>query len=322
MDIELPHDPLAHAIYNDQYDAMILILQHTTRLCPIRREDVYWHRHTTHLLLYISKGGHDSYVIDSLIRLGSHIEEKGYLFDTTPCIETTPLELAIEKGNIEAVRTMLSYPRRERIWGYLYMAITEKQSAIAMRIMDMCCITDINTVNPYGNTLLSRAITTKQTDIAMRLLTYPDIDVNMTYDRGNTVLHHMIDIGDESLVRALLRDHAVDTRVINSNKRSPLHKAIIKGRSDILKLLLEYDPLGARLLINKTCYKKHCMVSCVHLAVRKGSIVMLDMLLPYGPDLNLVSYDNGPTPLALSADLPGTNGLKVVQWLKDHGAIR
>lgn len=322
MDIELPHDPLAHAIYNDQYNAMILILQHTTRLCPIRREDIYGWRRTTHLLLYISKGGHDSYIIDSLIRLGSRIEEEGYLFDTTPCKVRSPLGLAIEKGNIEAVRTMISYPRRNRIWEYLYMAIKEKQSAIAMLLMDMCCITDINYVDARNESLLCAAVTTRQTDIAMRLLTYPDIDVNITYDRCNTVLHHMIDIGDESLVRALLRDHAVDTRVINSNKRSPLHKAIIKGKSDILKLLLEYDPLGARLLINKTCYKKHCMVSCVHLAVRKGSIVMLDMLLPYGPDLNLASYNDGPTPLALSANLSGTNGLKVVQWLKDHGAIR
>jgi ankyrin repeat protein len=319
MDIQLPFDPLAHAIYNDQYDATILILKHTTRLCPIHRTDYYGWRHTTHLLLYISRGGSDSHIIDSLMQLGSDIEEYGYLFDTSPCDRTTPLDLAIGKGNIEAVRTMISYPRKEAIERYIYAAITAKQSDIAILLMDMCCVTNINN-RVYGNdTLLYAAVITKQTDITMKLLTYPDIDVNMIYGRNYTILHHMIGIGDETLVRTLLRDHIVDTRVINSNKRSSLHMAIIKGNSNMLKLILEYDPIGARLLINKTCHNKKCMTSCVHLAASKSSTILLDTLLPYGPNLNLASYNNGPTPLQIATN---NNRSKVVQWLKDHGAVR
>ena len=319
MDIQLPYDPLAHAIYNNQYDATVLILQHTTRLCPIRRTDYYGWRHTTHLLLYISMEGNDSHIIDSLMQLGSDMEEDGYLFNTSPCDTATPLEFAIKNGNIEAVRTMILYPRNKAIEQYIYTAITAKQSDIAILLMNMCCITDINTRVRYNETLLYAAVTTKQTDITMKLLTYPDIDVNMTYGRNYTILHHMISIGDNTLIRTLLQNHIVDTRAINSNKRSPLHMAIIKGNSDMLKLMLEYDPIGARLLINKTCYNKKCMVSCVHLAASKSSTILLDTLLPYGPNLNLASYNNGPTPLQMATN---TNKSKVVQWLKDHGAIR
>lgn len=174
--------------------------------------------------------------------------------------------------------------------------------------------------------------------------------VDMRDAEGRTALHVAANEGHRSIVESLLQNGADNSTRTKFEEYSPLHLAAKNGHLDVVDVLLSaavpgivslvnvrgadgYTPLHlaargghekiAKKLLLKGAYKDALSPSKklapLHLAVGKGDLPMVDVLLAAGADVNLVGEESGEhwTPILIASN----KGHKtIVQALLLNGA--
>lgn len=97
---------------------------------------------------------------------------------------------------------------------------------------------NINFRNKFGYTPLNVAASMGYTDLAILLLTHPDINVNQANIFGYTPLHWAVELGNTNLVQVLI-EHGANVNCTNFYRDTPLHIAQATGRKNLIGLLLE-----------------------------------------------------------------------------------
>lgn len=152
---------------------------------------------------------------------------------------TSPLCLAIRKGNIAIVKSLLDHGAAVDIADYyspLSLAIWEGNIAIVNSLLDH--VTDVNFSRARHNSHLHFAIHTGDIAIVNSLIKH-GADVNIQDYDHYSPLKSAISLGSIAIVNSLL-DHGADVNDQNPEHSSPLKLALEKGNIAIFNKLLDH----------------------------------------------------------------------------------
>lgn len=114
---------------------------------------------------------------------------------------------------------------------------------------------NVNTVDPKGRHVLSRACMDEKEDIVRLLcgVAKQDVDLNLQDFEGNTPLMHSVRTGNAGLVKFLLdelKEFQVDIDVRNSEDRTPYLEAKRLGYEDCAQILLTGGNASTKIQVN------------------------------------------------------------------------
>jgi ankyrin repeat protein len=252
--------------------------------------------------------------------------ENGADPDAEDAIDCSPLELAIWEGHVEAIRLL-----------------TVKVTDLSVdAIIRLCTEGDVDGIKSLMLEFGAEAVVRAKTDTSnFYHTTKPDIEEN--YEGGTTGLHAAAEAGKTQMVSFLLENGA-DPDAENALHQSPLALAVEKGHVDAKQLLMEKaktpnpsavialcvegDASAIESLIQKfgqgvvvgsrATRRAYDQYTPLHLAVEKDHLVITQLLLDNGADVNAVSLYQ-KTPLHCWADENG-NPL-IARLLIDNGAV-
>eukprot|EP01083_Nonionella_stella_P004597 13364_1 len=164
-----------------------------------------------------------------------------------------PLNVAAERGNVEAVKLLLDHPKidvntvddSERT--PLFSALVRGNTKL-FRLLLKSPKVDVN-VTPsagdyYGQTPLGYAVAHGLDKIVGLLLQHPKIDVNAIDRNGSTLLNSAVAFVQVEIVRLLLEKPEIDVNK-SSNGWNPLSLAAMVGSAEIVNLLLKDTRIDA-----------------------------------------------------------------------------
>ncbi|KAK4060810.1 uncharacterized protein Triagg1_10580 [Trichoderma aggressivum f. europaeum] len=196
----------------------------------------------------------------------------------------TPLWLAAKYGSIEVVRHFFTLPD-----------------------------VDWNWTNDVDQTPLHIAIVSEHSEVALLLLTHPEVLIDTEDGGGWTPLACAVSEGDEAVVEHLLSIDSVRPDHRTSTGNSPLWIAADWSRSiKIVKLLLD----TGRVNVNLVTFVKPSTPLIAAIKANRPDIVELLVEHP-DIDVNLTS-DGSSTPIGIAAEM---GNLKIVKMLLQHPDI-
>jgi len=146
----------------------------------------------------------------------------------------TPLQLAVESESIEIISTLLA--NGSNVNEKVLNAVAEQGSREIVKVF-LDAGVDVNTVTPYGKTLLHLAVEQKETEMVKMLLA-ADAHVNAKDDRGYTPLIKATEGGRIEIVKLLLAAGVNVNLTAGPYGQTPLQIAARGNNVDIAKLLL------------------------------------------------------------------------------------
>ncbi len=156
----------------------------------------------------------------------------------------TALMIAARWNRLDVVRELLSVSacnknlRDEKGWTALMWACAQGHNEI-VRLLLATKGTNINTVAKEGGTALTLAIShNREPELIRLLLSVPDIDVSLTDGNGWTALHAAAARGDRAILELLCRIDRITINARTNLNLTPLHIAISENRIEGVRFLL------------------------------------------------------------------------------------
>ncbi|PWW79970.1 ankyrin [Tuber magnatum] len=216
----------------------------------------------------------------------------------------TPLSIAVEVGNVGAVKALL-----ESIHVDINAKDMQQRTALAIAVearnLDVLNIllgsteVDVNARDMWDRTPLWLAAWKGYTDVVTILLYREDIEVNSEQtnkdcNQHETPLAIACCCGHVSVVQKLLTDSRVNVNTRNTKGLTPVHSSVKQHFSEIRRLLLAHPSID----VLSTCDTGH---TSLHTAAEFGNLVAITQLLchPQVVDPNITTAD-GWTPLGMA----------------------
>ena len=254
--------------------------------------------------------------------------DAGVPVDTLNAAGLTPLAMAVENCNVDAVKFLLSKYARATIYGpnfgSLLFLVCKQYDLHATKIIDIMKLlieakADPNAPGPEPShlCLLSTAIINQNKSDRRKLVRYlvEDVGVHVNAPEGSRV-HPIIaaaEEGDTQLFQYLIR-HGADASVADSQGRCVIHHAIAMDPGNLKRYRI-LGKAGADLQ-SPDNYGR----TPLHFTAAFGYLHEIDWLLKHtsGLDLNVRDAD-GWTPLMWACKLDFSNNY-MVEWLRGHEA--
>ncbi|KAK5584777.1 hypothetical protein RB653_006394 [Dictyostelium firmibasis] len=194
----------------------------------------------------------------------------------------------------------------------LTIAITKKKEKILDCLLNICNSLELNLNchKRYKDSLIYHAISSNNSKILLKVLSYPNIRVDIfDEDDYNTALHHYCrkfkSPEDCQEIINIMIERTNDLNRINGKGKTPLHKAIL---NDSIRLMLVHSLIenGARL--NVFNYFDYTPLHC---AIKLGRCDVILKLLKNGADIS-IQRNNSPSSYQLSIQLDSPNVLKLI----------
>ncbi|CAL1682579.1 unnamed protein product [Lasius platythorax] len=252
--------------------------------------------------------------VEHLLKHGAHVNSA---YTSTSREGYTPLHLAVEKGSEEIIKLLLSRGANVDAKGIdgitsLHIAAERGYLQIVEHLLKRGA--HVNSVytstSREGYTPLHLAVE-KDSEEIIKLLLSRGANVDAKGKDGITSLHIAVERGYLQIVEHLLKHEAYVNFAYTSTSRegyTPLYLAVEKGHEKVVKLLLEYganvdaqdkdvcsygkeyDKIVANLLqygftVNPEDVNNRTLL---HAAVEKGYLEIVQELLKYGTDVNML----------------------------------
>ncbi|XP_078159876.1 ankyrin repeat-containing protein ITN1-like [Carex rostrata] len=229
--------------------------------------------------------------------------KKKYVKQVTGKHNNTELHLAAQKGDVAAVRHILSEIDAQ-------MTGTGEEFDASVAEIRMAVVNELNEVD---ETPLILAVEKGFHDIVLELLKYSDKNSLTRKNRsGYDVFHMACREGHHEIVRALL-DHDLSlSSTLGPSNVTPLISAATRGHLEVVNLLLARDAGSAQL-------SKLNGKNALHFAARQGHVEIAKALLTQDPQLARRTDKKGQT--ALHMAVKGTSPEVVKALVEADGAI-
>lgn len=226
--------------------------------------------------------------------------KKKYVKQVTGRHNDTELHLAAQRGDLAAVRAILSDIDAQMVGtasGAEFDAeVAEIRSAV------------VNEVNEVGETALFTAAEKGHLDIVVELLKYSERDNIARKNRsGFDALHAASREGHLAIVQVLLNHDPTLSKTFGPSNATPLISAATRGHVEVVNQLLDQD--SGLVELSKANGK-----NALHFAARQGHVEIVKALLNKDPQLARRTDKKGQT--ALHMAVKGTNS-DVVKALVD-----
>ncbi|PKU84280.1 Ankyrin repeat-containing protein [Dendrobium catenatum] len=226
--------------------------------------------------------------------------KKKYVRQVTGRHNDTELHLAAQRGDVGAVRQILSAIDA-------LMTGTSSGADFDAEVAEIRSAM-VNEVNEVGETALFVAAEKGHLDIVVELLKYTDKEgVTRKNRSGFDVLHVASREGHQAIVQALLDLDPKLSRTFGPSNTTPLISAATRGHKEVLQMLLAQD--SGMVELAKTNGK-----NALHFSARQGHVDVVKALLDKDPQLARRTDKKGQT--ALHMAVKGTN-CDVVKALVD-----
>ncbi|XP_038981071.1 uncharacterized protein LOC103710442 [Phoenix dactylifera] len=234
---------------------------------------------------------------------GKKMEQAGkkkYVKQVTGRHNDTELHLAAQRGDLAAVRQILSQIDElmigTAVGAEFDVGVAEMRSAV------------VNDINDVDETALFIAAVKGFLDVVIELLKYTDRESLVRKNRsGYDALHIAVREGHLAIVQVLLDHDPTLCRTFGPSNATPLISAATRGHTEIVNLLLAHD--ASLIELSKTNGK-----NALHFAARQGHVEIVKALLEKDPQLARRTDRKGQT--ALQMAVKGTS-TAVVQALVD-----
>eukprot|EP01132_Coremiostelium_polycephalum_P000708 gene708-879_t len=234
---------------------------------------------------------------------------QGANLEVTDLQENTPLHQAIAQGNVPMVARLVAQGANKQAKNKqgivpVYLALTCPDKALSKQLFQALQLTTTDLAP-----LLHEAVVSGNLSLARSLLQEEgadQVDKNATDATKWTPLHHATALGNVAMV-ALLLSAGVTKYPQDVQGNTPLHLAVQNGHVAVVKLLGEHD---------------HCLVlnsqgnSPLHIAVLKKDTAIVDQLLKAQVYQNETNQ-TGDTPLHLAISI---GHKKIIEMLLKVGA--
>lgn len=229
--------------------------------------------------------------------------KKKYVKQVTGKHNNTELHLAAQRGDVAAVRQILSEIDAQ-------MTGTGEEFDASVAEIRMAVVNELNEVD---ETPLILATEKGFHDIVLELLKYSDKNSLTRKNRsGYDVFHMAAREGHHEILRALL-DHDLSlSNTLGPSNVTPLISAATRGHLEVVNLLLSRDAGSAQL-------SKSNGKNALHFAARQGHVEITRALLAQDPQLARRTDKKGQT--ALHMAVKGTSPEVVRALVEADGAI-
>ena len=187
-------------------------LKHSEDTLHTPRHQIGAHPEFDQSTLFLASSIGDRSMIQLLLGCGVHPNTRNEY-------EESPLHLAATFGHELAIEVLLSEPG-----------------------------IDVNARDDIGATALWRASQQNHYQVAKRLLTGHDVEVNVVvenrYISERTSLHHGVRHGHERLIYFLLQQKSIDPNITDRGGMTPLAQAACRGSHTIVRLLLKHKHIN------------------------------------------------------------------------------
>ncbi|XP_020571679.1 ankyrin repeat-containing protein ITN1-like [Phalaenopsis equestris] len=233
-------------------------------------------------------------------RIDQAAGKKKYVKQVTGRYNDTELHLAAQRGDVAAVRQVLSAIDA-------LMTGTSSGADFDAEVAELRSAV-VNEVNEVGETAMFVAGEKGHLDVVVELMKYADKECVTRKNRsGFDVLHVASREGHHAIVQALLDMDPKLSRTFGPSNSTPLISAATRGHKEVVELLLAQDSNMVELA--KTNGK-----NALHFSARQGHVDVVKALLEKDPQLALRTDKKGQTALHMAAK--GTN-CDVVKALVD-----
>lgn len=231
----------------------------------------------------------------------------------------TPLHLACEKGNLDAVKLLIQYDADvdfpdTRSDTPLVWALREKYVHISLQLVDAGADVRSKYKGLFGMTPLHKAAELGDLNL-VKLMLRKGAEVDATnYDFGTPIIVAVKNHNFE-VVQELIRNGAeLNNCIMTPRKVTPLHTAAEEGFLDIVELLID---AGAKVDTEMYCSSSQFGGNTqLFLAALRGHTAICELLLQHGADVN-AKCNEGFRPAHVAA-IHGH--LETLKTLKNHGA--
>ncbi|KAJ8899941.1 hypothetical protein K2173_019646 [Erythroxylum novogranatense] len=232
------------------------------------------------------------------------LDRKKYVKQVTGRHHDTELHLAAQRGDLAAVKQMLSEIDAQ------IMKTFEGGSEFDAEVDEIRSAV-VNEVNELGATALFTAAEKGHLGVVKELLPYSTKEsISLKNRSGFDSLHIAASQGHLDIVKVLLEYDPSLTKTIAQSNATPLTSAATRGHSAIVHQLLSKDP--SLLEISKSNGK-----NALHLAARQGHVEIVKTLLEMDPQLARRTDKKGQTSLHMA--VKGVSS-KVVRLLLEADA--
>ncbi|XP_023544906.1 ankyrin repeat-containing protein ITN1-like isoform X2 [Cucurbita pepo subsp. pepo] len=217
---------------------------------------------------------------------GKRFDKKKYVKQVTGRHNDTELHLAVQRGDLTAVRQILGEIDAQMV-GTLSGAdfdaeVAEIRSAI------------VNEVNELGETPLFTAAEKGHLDIVKELLQYSTEEgMTMKNRSGFDPFHIAASQGHEAIVQVLLNHDPRLSKTVGQSNATPIISAATRGHIGVVNVLLSTD--SSSLEIPRSNGK-----NALHLAARQGHVEIVKALLRKDPQLARRNDKKGQTALHMA----------------------
>jgi cytohesin len=160
----------------------------------------------------------------------------------------------------------------------------------------------------------------KSVDRIITLIIKEGIDVNITDENGNSALYYAVTKNKPNLLKALLKCEKLKVNLpLIVNGFTALHFAVSqKDRLETLECLLQHK--GIDIYVLRSCMNDDYKESALSLAIEKGNIEAVNLLIKKEPDIVNRAVNAGGMTALCKAVLSGSAGEDMVKVLLDAGA--
>ncbi|WP_375603618.1 ankyrin repeat domain-containing protein [Wolbachia endosymbiont of Anurida maritima] len=167
-----------------------------------------------------------------------HLIEKGADLNAPDKHGWTPLYYAVYSGNIDVVRFLIDqgadYNITDNEGTPVYYAFQYGHVRIVKYFVEEKSIDPMAPINEYGSTLFGQAVVGGDLDTIKYLMSRKDV----TYD-GNDLLEIAILNGHLDVVKYLVEEKGVDVNFVEKNGWTPLLDAVERDNVEVVEYLIE-----------------------------------------------------------------------------------
>jgi len=258
---------------------------------------------------------------NTLLRAGAAV-------DAHDLHDTTPLQLAVQQGDVALTKRLLQAGASVNPPGEPPLITAALLKHLVLCDLLLASGADVNAVGKAGHTALHIAAENRQlelinhllalganpnahstggeaetplheaaaqdhVDVATRLLA-AGAEVNAVTRSGETPLHRAVQAGQRRMAAWLL-EHGAAVDAMTAGGGTPLRIAVENSNQALGQLLLDHGAQAMQANPRQT--------TLLHLAAGNGSVELVDLLLAHGAVVNAIDHD-GRTPLHHAARLP------------------
>ena len=298
--------PLVLAAENGKIEALQFILQHKDKTVDIEAKGAGGGT----ALHAAAIGGHVD-VIELLLTNGADINAES---------ETgaTPLVLAAENGQLEALRFILQHKDKtvnieaKGAGGGTALHVAARKGHLNIIELLLTNGADINAVSETGATPLVLSAQSGKLEALLFVLQHKDkiTDIDAKGAGGGTALHVAAQEGYSEIIESLLVSGA-DINASANDGETPLITAAAHGKLEALRIILQHKDKAVNIEA-----KRARGITALHAAAVKDHVDIIELLLTNGADIN-AECDTGATPLVLAAENGKLEALKFILQHKD-----